>query len=78
MAVLSGIAQHIDRKVLSTLVKGDRSISSPGLETIERLTEIHFPSAVSDTTPPPYSSDRAELSANILTKYDYISPELVV
>ena len=78
MAVLSRIALHKDRQNLNVLYNTDGSVTEPGLETIDRLAQVHFPQAIPHQQFPGYTSDRAERSEVIQQKYlEYVTPKLV-
>ena len=77
MAVLSRLALHKDRSSLNVLYKADGSVTEPGLETIDRLAEVHFPQASSFSNYPPHSSGFAELSEVIKDKFPYVTDKLV-
>ena len=77
MAVLSRIARHKEKLDLNVLYDSNGDITKPGSETIERLSQVHFPQATIHELFPPYDVVRAELSEDISGKYDFITPRLV-
>lgn len=45
MAALFKIAQKRDKRSINTLIKPDNALTAPGVETIQMLTDTHFPAA---------------------------------
>ena len=77
MALLSKIALHRDRTSLNVLYKADRTVTEPGIETIERLVEVHFPQATEFQQFPSHSSSFAITSAELLQKFEYVNAKIV-
>ena len=59
MATLFKIAQKRDKRSINTLLKPDNTLTEPGTETIQRLTDTHFPAAQPGITP--YKHDPSHL-----------------
>ena len=70
MAALFRIAQRRDRRSINTLLKADGSLTDPGLETIQCLTETHFPAATPGTNPINHDTSHKLLTTEIQGKYE--------
>ena len=78
MSILFKIAQHRDKRSINTLLKDDGSLTDPGLDTIKRLTDVHFPAATQGVTPFQHDSRHKLDTDEICTRYeDWIDEPLV-
>ena len=78
MAALFKIAQKRDKRSINTLRKPDNSLTEPGLETIQTLTDAHFPAAQLGTTPFQHSAAKKVSTEELDNRYKtWITPELV-
>lgn len=80
MSILAKIAQHKEKNSLNLLSKADGSVTNPGIETIKRVAEVHFPAAdeIQDSGRPTFCGSVPVSSAIISDKYnEYVSVDLV-
>ena len=77
MAVLYKIAQRRDKRTINTLLKQDGSLTDPGKETIQMLTDTHFPAATEGTTPFHHNNDHVIDTETIRDSHDWIDEDLV-
>ena len=78
MAALFRIAQKRDRRSINTLRKPDNTLSEPGADTIEQLTNTHFPAAHPGITTIPYNSSNKITTQELEGRYnDWINPDRV-
>ena len=78
MAKLFRIAQRRDRRSINTLRKPDGSLTEPGIETIQTLTNAHFPAAHTGTEPVQYDASHKILTSDLEDSFStWISPSLV-
>ena len=68
MAALAKLAQREERREINVLTKGDGSSTDPGAETIDLLTETHFPAAT-DVRHVTYNNRRNLPVNDIMSKY---------
>ena len=77
MSVLFKIAQNRDRRSINTLQKADGTLTDPGRETIQMLTDTHFPAAVEGTTPYKHDPTHTALTKDIEMEHEWIDIDLV-
>ena len=77
MAVLFKIAQRRDRRTINTLRKPDNTLTEPGMETIQRLTDTHFPAAQAGTASYIHDKTTKIDMETIQESHEWITPELV-
>ena len=69
MANLVRLAQREDRREINVLTKEDGSTTDPGVETIDLLTQVHFPAAT-DTLHVTYNNRRNCTTSSLDGKYE--------
>ena len=77
MAALFKIAQRRDKRAINTLLKPDNTLSDPGTETIQLLTNAHFPAAQIGVTPDTHDNDKRVDTDVIMDSHDWIDSDLV-
>ena len=78
MAILYRIAQKRDRRAINTLRRSDGSLTEPGTETIQELTNAHFPAATPGITSFKHKAQPKVDTSDLDKRYgDWITPELV-
>ena len=77
MAVLFKIAQKRDRRSINTLLKPDNTLTEPGTETIQVLTDAHFPAATAGITEMTHSNAHKISTSVIEDSHDWIDVDLV-
>ena len=77
MAILFKIAQRRDKRSINTLLKPDNTLTEPGVETITRLTEAHFPAAQIGTTPFHHNNANSIKTSELENLHDWIDDDLV-
>ena len=77
MAVLGCIALHRDKRNLNVLYQSNGNIMTPGLETIDRLAEVHFTQSEPFDRHPAYNLDRAAPTTEVLEKFPFIDEKSV-
>ena len=68
MATLARLAQREDRREINTLTKADGTVTDPGKDTIDLLTQTHFPAAT-DTVRVTYNNRRNCTTDHLMSKY---------
>ena len=77
MATLFKIAQKRDKRSINTLLKPDGTLTEPGAETIQMLTNTHFPAAQMGTTTYKHDSTKQMTTAEILESQDWIDVDMI-
>ena len=77
MAALFKIAQRREKREINTLLRPDNTLSDPGQETIQMLTNAHFPAAQIGTVPDVHDNDNRIPTETILDSHDWIDSGLV-
>ena len=77
MAKLFKIAQKRDKRSINTLLKDDNSLTSPGAETIRRLTDVHFRAAQEGTAVIPHDTSIKKDTSLIQEEHAWIDDDLV-
>ena len=77
MAALFRIVQKRDKRSINTLLKPDMTLTEPGAETIQRLTETHFPAAQLGTTEYVHSNHHKIPTDELQDSHDWIDDDLV-
>ena len=77
MATLFKIAQRRDRRNINTLMKPDNTLTDPGIETINMLTETHFPAAQPGIDEIVHDNTIRIDTDTILDAHDWIDSDLV-
>ena len=77
MAVLFRIAQRRDKRTINTLLKPDGSLTEPGTDTISRLAEVHFPSAIPGAADMAHSNENKINTDVIEEAHPWIDVDLV-
>ena len=77
MSTLFKIAQKRDRRSINTLLKDDGSLTEPGIETIRKLTDTHFPAAQQGLTKPHHTTSRKISREEIEDSHEWITEVLV-
>ena len=79
MSMLFKLAQRRDKRAINTLHKPDGSLTDPGVETIQVLTDTHFPHATIGMSPFQHDSSHKISTNTIQDKYkDWVTGELVI
>ena len=77
MATLFKIAQKRDKRSINTLLKTDGSLTEPGVETIRKLTDTHFPAAQEGTVPYEHDPNNQRSTQEIKDSHDWIDVDSV-
>ena len=77
MATLFKIAQRRDKRSINTLLRTDGSLTDPGMETIKKLTDTHFPAAQDGTIPIPHDSSKSVQTKDLEGLHPWIDAGLV-
>ena len=77
MATLFRIAQRRDKRTINTLLKPDNTLTTPGVETISRLTDTHFPAAQPGTTPFQHDNSKSIKTSDLDDLHEWIDPDLI-
>lgn len=78
MAFLTKLAQRRENKNINALLKQDGTTSEEGIETIQVLTQTHFPAATSGSTPFVHNNTHKFDTDRVASAFtDWINPRLV-
>ena len=77
MSILFKIVQRRDRRSINTLLKPDQTLSEPGVETIQMLTDAHFPAAQAGTVPYKHDNSIQIPTSEIQDSHDWIDSDLI-
>ena len=78
MAVLYKIAQRRDKRSINTLLRPDGTLTDPGKDAIQMLTQTHFPAAIEGTTPFQHDNSKVIIDIeSIREAHEWIDPDLV-
>ena len=77
MATLFRIAQRRDKRTINTLLKEDGTLTETGTETINRLTQTHFPAAQPGTAPFQHDNTNTIDTETLQDLHDWIDADLV-